>query len=144
MQTQRYIKTARADGMGWHELGALLGVGPDAIEDGVSVAEAAFSFAAGRPASSWEELMVWWTCPACGETISDRGPGFEYPGDAEQGHAEDCKRLAAAITEHDALWTQDALRAELARARADSGPAPTAGGDAGGTRRFRRRIEPGT
>jgi hypothetical protein len=50
----------------------------------------------------------------------------------EEAHAD--LRARADRAEADA----DALRAELARARADSGPAP--GGDAGSTRRPRRRT----
>jgi len=108
METVQLVKTARADGMGWREIGALLGLGPDAIEDGVSVAEAAFSFAAGRHAAdTWDVAVFWWTCPACGETVSDRGPGHGHPQDAEPGHAGDCQRLAAAVAASGAQWTRD-------------------------------------
>jgi hypothetical protein len=39
--------------MGWHEIGPLLEVGPDAVERGLTVAEAAFAFAAGP--AGWGE-----------------------------------------------------------------------------------------
>jgi hypothetical protein len=45
--------------------------------------------------------------PACGETISDRGPGHGHPADAEPGHAGDCKRLAVAVAAFNAQRTQD-------------------------------------
>jgi hypothetical protein len=43
-----------------------------------------------------------WDCPACGTTVSDRGPYDSHPADSEPGHAEDCTRLAAATAAYEA------------------------------------------
>jgi hypothetical protein len=36
-----------------------------------------------------------WTCPACGQMVSDRGPVL-MPAADETGHADGCARLATA------------------------------------------------
>lgn len=72
--------------------GSALGLGPDAAADGVTVAEETFGFAAGTPTSSWDEVTFYWACPACGETVSDHGPGHVHPEDVESDHPEDCTR----------------------------------------------------
>jgi hypothetical protein len=108
METHRLIQAARAGGMGWHEIGAVLGLGPDAAEDGLSVAEAAFNFATGRRIEdTWDVATFWWQCPACGQTISDRGPGHGHPADDETGHAGGCTLLAATVAAWDTGWTQE-------------------------------------
>ena len=67
---------------------------------GSSVAEAAWEYAAGRPAHLGGQPGVFrWVCPDCGEVVSDRGPGERSPAEDEQGHAEGCHRLAAAVAE---------------------------------------------
>lgn len=102
-----YIRVARQGCMSWHEIGALLAIGPDAAERGLTVAEAAFGFAVG-PAAWGEAPAFAWTCRACGQMISDRGPVTGgHPDDEEPGHADRCARLAVAVAEHDAVWTQD-------------------------------------
>jgi hypothetical protein len=84
----------------WHEVGEALGVAELAQARGSSVAEAAWEYAAGRPAHLCGQRGVFrWTCPDCGEVVSDRGPGGRSPAEDEYGHAEGFSRLAAAVAE---------------------------------------------
>ena len=95
-----YIAQAREAGMSWHEVGAALGVAELAPARGSSVAEAAWEYAAGRPAHlSGRPGVFRWPCPDCGEVVTDRGPIGRSPAEDEQGHAEGCYRLAAAVAE---------------------------------------------
>ena len=94
-----YIQRAREAGMSWHEVGGALGVAELAQARGSSVAEAAWEYAAGRPAHLSGQPEFRWVCPDCGEVVSDRGPGGRSPAEDEQGHAEGCQRLAAAVAE---------------------------------------------
>ncbi len=85
--------------MSWHEVGGALGVAELAPARGSSVAEAAWEYAAGPPAHrSGQPGEFRWVCPGCGEVVSDRGLG-RSPAEDEQGHAEGCHRLAAAVAE---------------------------------------------
>ena len=95
-----HIRRAREDGQSWHQIGGLLGFGPLAADTGVSVADYAFDYTVGpRSASPWFDPPVFtWTCPACEQMISDRGPVI-MPAADEAGHAADCGRLAAAMAE---------------------------------------------
>ena len=90
------IRRAREDGLSWHEIGGLLGLGPLAADADVSVASYAFDYTVGpRPATPWYDPLVFlWTCPACGQMIRDRGPVLMPMAD-EKGHADGCGRLAA-------------------------------------------------
>jgi hypothetical protein len=95
-----YIARAREAGMSWHEVGGALGVAELAPARGSSVAEAAWEYAAGRPAHlSGQPGEFRWVCPDCGEVVSDRGPGGRSPAEDEQGHAKGCHRLAAAVAQ---------------------------------------------
>jgi hypothetical protein len=40
-------------------------------------------------------VSFYYTCPACAQAISGRGPYESHPEDNEQGHADGCARLAA-------------------------------------------------
>lgn len=105
-----YIRYAREDGLNWQETGAALDLEALAAERGLSVAETALDYAAGKRTGPWNPgpPAFHWTCSACGETVSDRGPGHGHPEDDEPGHAEGCPRLAAAVAVFDQQWTQDA------------------------------------
>jgi hypothetical protein len=102
-----YIRQAREAGHGWDQIGQALGVAPDADADqaGLTVAEAAYTYAAGRPETEapWRPRSFWWTCQSCEQVISDRGL-VAGPADDEPGHADNCARLAAAVAEWDASW----------------------------------------
>src|SRR6266516_7089482 len=68
-----YIQRAREAGMSWHEVGGALGVAELAQARGSSVAEAAWEYAAGRPAHLGGRPGVFrWVCPDCGEVVSNR------------------------------------------------------------------------
>ena len=101
-----YIRQAREAGHGWDQIGHALGVAPNADADqaGLTVAEAAYSYAAGSPyldtAVRYGRSFVW-RYRSCDQAISDRGL-IAGPADDELGHTDDCPRLAAAVAEWDA------------------------------------------
>ena len=102
-----YIRQAREAGHGWQRIGQALGVSPDADADqtGMTVAEAAYTYAAGSPytdtAARYGRSFLW-TCRSCDQAVSDRGL-IAGPVDDEQGHADGCSRLAEAI----AAWNAE-------------------------------------
>ena len=99
-----YIRQAREAGHGWERIGQALGVSPDTDADqtGMTVAEAAYTYAAGNPhtdtAVRYGRSFVW-RCRSCDQAISDRGL-IAGPADDEPGHADGCLRLADAV----AVW----------------------------------------
>jgi hypothetical protein len=103
-----YIRQAREAGHGWDQIGQALGVTPNADADqaGLSVAEAAYTYAAGSPytdtAVRYGRSFAW-RCQSCDQAISDRGL-IAGPADDELGHTSDCPRQAAAIAEWDTGW----------------------------------------
>ena len=103
-----YIRQAREAGHGWDQIGQALGVAPnaDADQTGLSVAEAAYTYAAGSPytdtAVRYGRSFLW-RCRSCDQAISDRGL-IAGPADDELGHTKDCPRLAAAVAEWNAGW----------------------------------------
>jgi len=103
-----YISQAREAGHGWDQIGQALGVAPNADADqaGLTVAEAAYTYAAGSPhtdtAIRYGRSFVW-RCRSCDQAISDRGL-IAGPADNELGHADDCYRLAVAVAEWNAEW----------------------------------------
>jgi hypothetical protein len=95
-----YIQRAREADMSWHEVGEALGVAELAQTRRSSLGEVAWEYAAERSAYlSGQPGVFRRTCPACGEVVSDRRPGGRSPAEDEQGHAEGCQRLAAAVAE---------------------------------------------
>jgi hypothetical protein len=98
-----YIRAAREAGHGWDQIGQALGLAPsaDADQAGLSVAEAAYTYAAGNPhtdtAIRYGRSFLW-RCRSCDQVISDRGL-IAGPADNEPGHTDSCPRLAAAIAE---------------------------------------------
>jgi hypothetical protein len=105
---REYIRAAREAGHGSDQIGQTLGMAPNADADqaGPTVAEAAYSYAAGNPhtdtAARYGRSFPW-RCRSCGQAISDRGL-IAGPADNEPGHVEDCPQLAAAIAEWDTGW----------------------------------------
>ncbi len=100
-----YIRQAREAGHGWDQIGHALGLGPGAGREGATAADAAYTYAAGRPDTEapWQPRSFGWTCRSCDRHVSDRGL-IQSPADDELGHAGDCPRLAAAVAEWDAGW----------------------------------------
>jgi hypothetical protein len=105
---REYIRQAREAGHTWDQIGHALGLAPNADADqaGLTIAEAAYTYAAGSPhtdtAIRYGRSFVW-RCRSCDQTISDRGL-IAGPAEDEQGHADNCARLAAAVAEWDADW----------------------------------------
>jgi hypothetical protein len=91
-----YMKDARAEGIGWREIGEALGLADDGERSGYDLAVAAYEHVTGEPDRSWERSF-YYTCPACEQGISDRGPYESHPQDNERGHGDGCTRLAAAV-----------------------------------------------
>jgi hypothetical protein len=109
-----YIRYAREAGHGWDQIGHALGMipGGDAGQLGATAADAAYTYAAGRPETEapWQPRSFTWACRSCDQAISDRGL-TAGPADDELGHAGDCPRLAAAVAEWNAGLDAD-LEAE--------------------------------
>ncbi len=104
----RYIRDAREAGHTWHQIGQALGLPPGggAGQAGDTVAEAAFTYTAGRPDTEHARRYgrsVVWQCQSCDQSISDHGL-IAGPAEDEQGHAQGCQRLAAAVAAWDAEW----------------------------------------
>jgi hypothetical protein len=77
----------------------VLGVAEVALQRGSGLGEAAWEYAAEWSAYiSGQPGVFRWTCPACGQVVSDRIGGHS-PAEVELGHAEGCQRLAAAVAE---------------------------------------------
>ena len=97
---------AREDGLSWAEIGEAF-FPADPPPDAHSKAHAAFdrlSWAYDR----WQAPSFTWTCPACLQLISDHGPETGmHPSEDEEGHAEGCARLAAAVAAWKAHWEDD-------------------------------------
>src|SRR6266851_1129177 len=104
-----YIRQAREAGHGWDRIGEALGLVPGrgADQEGATAADAAYTYAAGRPDTEapWRHRSFHWTCRSCDQHIDDRGL-IQGPAGDEPGHAGDCPRLAAAI----AAWDAEAAR----------------------------------
>jgi hypothetical protein len=86
--------------------------GGDAGRQGATAADAAYTYAAGRPETEapWQPRSFTWTCRSCDQAVSDRGL-ITGPSEDELGHGDGCPRLAAAITEWNAGLEAD-LEAE--------------------------------
>jgi len=97
-----YVRYAREDSHPWRDIGLGLGYSDDP-DSGISAADAAYDFAAGTM-SAWRSFA--WTCQHCRATIIDRGPEAGHPADCEEGHTDDCARLAAEVTAWTAIWDE--------------------------------------
>jgi hypothetical protein len=100
-----YIKYAREDGRTWLQIGQALGLAEDA-ESNYDVASAAYDHAAGKP-SLLRTPSFFWSCPACGQGVTDYGPFTANPWDNESGHADGCARFAADVARYRADWGDD-------------------------------------
>lgn len=100
-----YIRYAREQGLTWQQVGEALNLAAVAEERGASLGEAAFEHAtdAGH-ARPFDTLTFYWTCPSCGQRVSDRGPYNGHPADCEHGHGDRCERFAAAVAAYEAAW----------------------------------------
>ena len=104
-QLHTYLRRARQAGLSWAQIGEALNLREYGEERGVSLAEAAYEYATdAEHTRPFDRLSFYWKCPACGAGVTDRGPYNTHPLDNEEGHAETCTRIAAAIAEHEARW----------------------------------------
>jgi hypothetical protein len=92
-----YVKRARDEGIGWRAIGDALGLAQDGQRTGYDLAVAAYEQVAGEP-DGYRDRSFYYTCAACEQGISDRGPYESHPEDVERGHAAGCTRLAADLT----------------------------------------------
>jgi hypothetical protein len=114
-----YARYARTEGASWQEIGEALGLGEEAKERQRSAAELAYEQIVGIP-DLWSQANMYWPCPACGQTVTDRGPYESHPVDNEHGHADDCSRMAGEV----AGWQAEQDRREAAwQAERDHGEA---------------------
>lgn len=109
-----YVRAAREAGHSWQDIGNALGLDPgdEARQASESVAEAAFTYAAGHPDTEMARRYgrsVAWTCGSCDQVIFDHGL-CDGPAEDERGHTGNCPRLAATIAAWDAEW--DAIDAD--------------------------------
>jgi len=95
-----YVQRGREAGMTWAQVGEALGLAEIAAARGSGLGWAAFEYASDAAAYLPGTFRSFgWTCPDCGELVSDHGPGGGNPAEDEPGHAEGCQRLAAAVAE---------------------------------------------
>jgi hypothetical protein len=107
LQLHTSIRRARAAGLSWAQIGDALGLEADQAR-GISLAEVAYEYATdAEHARPFDRLSFYYTCAACGQHVTDRGPYEAHPLDNEEGHADSCTRMAAAIAEHDARWGEE-------------------------------------
>ncbi len=110
-EVSQYITRARVEGLTWTQIGeildpALWGIGTNG--SAFDLAERAFEYATdAEHHDRFDTLTFYWTCPACGATVSDQGPYDSHPADNEHNHAEGCTRLAAAVTAYEAHWSDE-------------------------------------
>jgi hypothetical protein len=103
---REHATQARAAGYDWLEIATAAGLEPTAEPS--ERAAAAFSLTAGPPARLWDEQVVWWQCPSCGQGIRDTGPDAGR-GDDETGHAPTCQRRLSQL----AAWAAEDAAADL-------------------------------
>ena len=103
-QLHTSIRRARAAGMTWAQVGEALNLEADQ-DRGIPLAEVAYEYVTdAEHARPFDQLSFYYTCSACEQHVTDRGPYNTHPLDNEEGHAGDCARMAAAIADHDARW----------------------------------------
>lgn len=91
------IRQAREAGRSWHEIGEGLDLHWHAVLAKESIADVAYDFALSYQAETGIRTFTW-TCLACQQLVTDQSPFRELP-DQEEGHADDCRRWAAELTE---------------------------------------------
>lgn len=90
-----YIRLAREAGRSWYEIGQALDLHWKAVVNKEAIDDEAYAYALrDDPRPGWRTFG--WTCPACRELISDKGPWPELP-EREEGHQADCPRRTAEL-----------------------------------------------
>ncbi|MGH9165674.1 MAG: hypothetical protein ACRDZW_09210 [Acidimicrobiales bacterium] len=110
------VVEARAEGSSWERIAHHV---PRLGPAGAEAAEKLFA-SVSVPGSRLGEDHVTWRCGDCDGLVLDRGPDAGHPVDAEAGHREDCRRLAAEVSRYVAgLDADDQLAAGIARVVTD-------------------------
>ena len=108
---REYIRAAREAGYSWqdigHELEEELHAGNMTAHINDNIADTAYSYAVGPDPETarYYGQSFTWTCPSCTSIIRDHGLA-NGPADDEEGHAEHCVRLTAAIEARNAEWDE--------------------------------------
>jgi hypothetical protein len=89
------IRRAREAGRSWTEIGEGLDLHWNAVANKESIADEAYDYVLRNGAPPYSRQYTW-TCPACRELISDKGPWPELP-EREDGHQAGCPRRAAEL-----------------------------------------------
>ncbi len=97
-----YLARAREDGISWLEIGRALDL-ETGVREPYDVAVAAYERAAG-PGTRHQPATFRFTCGSCAQMVTDRGPYEGNPLNTEEGHAEDCTRMAAAVRAYRDQW----------------------------------------
>ena len=100
-----WITRAREDGCDWLQIGRALGMEDDGRQP-YDVAAAAYERSCGTDGLG-DPLPFWFPCGSCGRMVTDRGPYTANPLDCEEGHAEDCARMAEALRAYRAQWEEE-------------------------------------
>lgn len=120
---REYISAAREAGHSWHDIGTAMNLRPngDAQQAGDTVADAAYTYAAGHPGSENARRYgrsITWTCRSCDQIIGDlgviAGPAFD-----ERGHTDNCRRHIKAIDAWDTEWEEREDQRDAAQWEAD-------------------------
>jgi hypothetical protein len=90
-----YIRRAREAGLPWNLIGGALDLLPYASANKIGAGEQAHEYALSYWAGPGPRACTW-DCPACQQTITDRGPGPGPPAD-EDGHDPACPRRTAEL-----------------------------------------------
>jgi hypothetical protein len=118
--TDDYVRHARAEGTAWCHIGEALELAENSQLTSHDLAIAAYEQLTGaRDLPAFQTPVFHYTCQACQQPISDRGPYESHPLDNEHGHTEDCPRP----TEQVAAW-QAKRDAEDAQWQARQAPQP--------------------
>lgn len=88
-----FVRKARGEGVDWAALAPALGVVESEYAALDELAYQAYQDLHGEHSSR----HVSWTCGACLQHVTDKGPYNRHPDDVEQGHADTCTRYLAAL-----------------------------------------------
>jgi hypothetical protein len=94
--TGHLIRIARQAGRTWQQIGEALDLDTETASYNGSLALAAYNFALGYQAGPGTKTFDW-TCLACEQLVTDRGPAAFPVG--EQGHSDGCYRRGPKIAE---------------------------------------------
>ena len=99
-EIENLIRCAREAGRTWLQIGDTLGLFWFAVAAKESIADIAYDYALEHRSAHGARNFTW-TCPACQQLITDRGPFRQRPLQ-EEGHSGNCHRWAADL----AFWRE--------------------------------------